>query len=148
MNHTPKGHVVLREKFTSSRLPEMSCSLQMPELIASVRDLVCALSSNAQTATIPETFSVSEAAVRLGCSSGQVRKLVQQGKLSHHWLGKNLRFRQKDLDDFWASQTIQRRDTRIGSHIKGGEGKQVPKQTGRGTGVDRASLKERMDKWE
>jgi excisionase family DNA binding protein len=54
---------------------------------------------------IESSLDVKAAAASLGCSQAQVRKLVHEGKLAHHWLGKNLRFRQQDLQQFWASQT-------------------------------------------
>ena len=58
-----------------------------------------------KAAGIESSLDVKAAAKILGCSPRQVRKLVHQGKLGHHWLGKNLRFRQEDLEQFWASQT-------------------------------------------
>lgn len=58
-----------------------------------------------QAAGIESSLDVKAAAAILGCSQAQVRKLVHEGKLAHHWLGKNLRLRQQDLQQFWASQT-------------------------------------------
>ncbi len=59
---------------------------------------------------VQSSLNVKAAAKILGCSPSQVRRLVHQGKLGHHWVGKNLRFRQQDLDDFWASQAKKRSD--------------------------------------
>ncbi len=110
IDEIPEGFVLMQERFerhteTPSVTQEQCCN-QIPSLISSVRDLVNALTSDTGSATaIPEAFGVEEAAIKLGCSPGQVRKLVNDGKLGHHWLGKNLRFRQQDLEDFWAFQT-------------------------------------------
>lgn len=105
LSEVPKGHEVLKESYSSSRQPEMPCAEQIPELISSVRELVNAVSFNAQPSTGHEAFGVKEASLKLRCSPGQVRTLVHEGKLQHHWQGKNLRFRQTDLEQFWASQT-------------------------------------------
>ncbi len=100
----PEGYQLLREGFMS-RQPEMPCAEQIPELISSVRELVKAVSFNAPPSAGHEAFGVREASLKLRCSPGQVRTLVHEGKLQHHWQGKNLRFRQTDLEQFWASQT-------------------------------------------
>lgn len=105
LSEVPKGHEVLKESYSSSRQPGMPCAEQIPELISSVRDLVNALSISAQPSTGPEAFGVKEASMKLDCSPGQVRELVKGGKLRHHRQGKNLKFRQADLEQFWASQT-------------------------------------------
>lgn len=79
----------------------------IPKLIGTVEDLVAVLSSNQQqeVSPTPDTFGVREAARKLGCAPGFVRTLVHSGKLQHRWRGKNLKFRQADIDAYEASQT-------------------------------------------
>lgn len=112
---------MLNENFKAPQQPEQPCcDRQIPSLISSVQDLVNALSSNTPTsAATAEAFGVKEAASRLGCSPGQVRKLVHDGKLGHHRLGKNIRFLHQDLEDFWASQTRRRADKTLLSKSSG-----------------------------
>ncbi|MGO9570508.1 MAG: helix-turn-helix domain-containing protein [Desulfomonilaceae bacterium] len=106
-----KERQMLRESLSVSPQPEMPCAQQIGALVESVRDLVSSISSNtSSTRATPETFGVCEAAEKMGCSPQQVRVLVHESKLKHHWLGKNLRFRQKDLEDFWDSQTRREAD--------------------------------------
>jgi excisionase family DNA binding protein len=79
---------------------------QIPRLVNAVHDLVTALSSQQpKESHAPDSFGVAECSKRLGCSAGFVRTLVRSGKLQHHWLGKNLRFRLEDIEQFWASHT-------------------------------------------
>jgi Helix-turn-helix domain len=95
---------VLREKFQAQQHPSLE---QIPSLVSAVKDLVAVLSSQQQpeASQVPDAFGVQVAARKLGCGPQQVRELVRQGKLLHHWNGKNLRFRMPDLEAFWASQT-------------------------------------------
>jgi len=51
----------------------------------------------------PDTFGVGGAAMKFGCSPAFVRKLARPGRLVHHRLGKNLPFRQQDMEVFLAS---------------------------------------------
>jgi excisionase family DNA binding protein len=98
----PPGHEVLTENHFST---PGGCSQDILHFIAPVQDLVGAISRHYDVSAEPDTFGVREAASELGCSPGFVGVLVHEGKLRHHWLGKNLRFHDKDIEDFWASQT-------------------------------------------
>jgi excisionase family DNA binding protein len=88
------------------RSPQPSLE-HIPSLVSVVRQPVNAISSqpkqNVSAASDP--FGVQEAARKLGCAPGFIRTLVHSGKLQHHLVGKNLKFRQADLEAYWASQT-------------------------------------------
>ncbi len=102
----PEGSELLKETFTAPQQPESPCAGQISALVEGLKDLVGAISSNnSGSKTTPETFGVREAADKMGCSPQQVRRLVHEGTLQHHRQGKNLRFRQTDLEQFWTSQT-------------------------------------------
>jgi excisionase family DNA binding protein len=57
-----------------------------------------------QTATSDASFDVSRAAILLGVRTGLVRRLVREGRLGYHRIGRLLRFSQQDIDDFISSQ--------------------------------------------
>jgi excisionase family DNA binding protein len=91
---------------------------QVSDLIEAVQDLikVIAVQQEENVSQRWDTFGVAECAKRLGCSPGFVRSLVQEQKIGHIWLGKNLRFQDSHIQDFLASQAVARADkTRISS---------------------------------
>lgn len=95
-------------------------------------------------------FGVEEAGRRLGCSPGKVRDLVHKGLLKRHPIGRVWRFRQDDIDDFWASQTsqtIEKRDKRRIEKKKRGETR-LTKGVGAKVEVSRASIEEMMSTWD
>jgi excisionase family DNA binding protein len=138
-NEIPDGHTVLREnsKVAQQESPSLKervrklevgalykrCTHKLieiceeeqrvPKLISAVHDLVSVIASQ-QESPAAETFGVEEAAKKLGCSAGFVRTLVRTGKLQHHLVGKNLKFRQADLEAYWASQTRTGTDKKNG----------------------------------
>jgi excisionase family DNA binding protein len=104
LEEIPSSHELLSEQYFSKT--QGGSSSDIPPLVSAVRDLVEVISRQYENVSpTPDTFGVTEAARKLGCSPGFVRTLVRQGNLAHHRLGKNLRFRQADLEAYWSSQT-------------------------------------------
>jgi len=92
---------------------------------------------------IEPSLDAKAAAKILGCSTGQVRKLVNNGKLGHHWIGKNLRFRKGDLEQFWASQVASGSDKTSTQALSGNRVRKASETKGLST--QESSLPTRRD---
>ncbi len=161
-------HEYLEEN--NSRASQPGCCDQIPALVAGVRDLVTALSTNPSattTAISSQTLGVREAARGMGCSAKTIHKLCHEKRLAFHWVGNKRRFRPEDISRFFETQTEITKtqgpsgvdETRVsrlrfsgsftaGRPKKGGE-KGSTKGTNNGTETEiLASIRERMREWD
>ena len=79
--------------------PAAAASLTLADMMQTARDTARDMPST--------SFTVSQAAKRLNLSDCTVYELCQQGKLSHHRFGRNIRFTQKDLDTYIKETAVQ-----------------------------------------
>jgi hypothetical protein len=97
-----------------------------------------------------DAFGTKEAARRLGCSPGLVRRLAHRNLIEHKWNGKNLVFRSEHIEEYWKSDHGKSK-THIGGEVaKKGQRTQKRIEEGKGvknTGVSRTDLKGRLSEW-
>jgi excisionase family DNA binding protein len=62
---------------------------------------------DAQTATAPVALSIPDAGGYLGVSADTIRRLIRSGDLPHARIGKSIRLRRVDLDEFLQTQTTR-----------------------------------------
>lgn len=114
--------------YSTDRLIQMHGeNLQIPKLVRAIGDLVNVMASQQQAVSTKETLNTEEAAKKLDCSPALVRDLAKSGKLPFILRGKNLKFRQADIEAFEASET------RSGADMRKNSRKKLSVQNGRST---------------
>jgi len=114
----------------------------------------CSISKHSEKETeavSDEVFGTKEAARRLGCSPGQVRKLVHRNLLGHKWNGKNLVFRSEHIEEYWKCGHGKSKTHGGGEPAKRGPRtrKKIEAEKGdKNTGVSRTDLKGRLSAWD
>jgi len=94
----------ISEHRKSNKLDEftMKRSSDAENWLVAIEELITSSNNAVETSNDPENMGISEAAAYLSISESKLYKMTSKSEISHSKVGKRIRFKKSDLDEFFG----------------------------------------------